>query len=250
MKTFKHSGNAGDIIYSLPCIKSHSNKAIIQLALDVPLEYKAYHPNGGVQLNKTMFDMLRPLLNYQEYVHETKIWDGSPVDYDLDIFRKAGLDLSHGDIITWYNHVYPFIADLSKSWLKASAYLPEYSDKIVLVHSHRYHSPLINYQFMQDYKDRIVFLGVEKEHEDFQAKYFNVERVVVNDFLEMANIIASCKLFVGNQTMGYAIAEALKVNRLLEQSPSAHNVHPHGANAGAAIYQNNFDKLFKDLLYL
>jgi hypothetical protein len=248
MEHFKHSGNAGDVIYSLPCILSHSDNATLHLAMDVPLEYTAYHPNGGVQLNKNMFDMLRPLLTYQSYIKETKIWDGSPVDFDLDLFRKAGLNLGAGNIITWYNHVYPFNYDLSKAWLKPSAILTEYKDKIVLIHSHRYHSPFVNYQFMESYKDQIIFIGVEKEHTDFQQKYFDVQRVVVNDFLEMANILASCKFVVANQTMGFAIAEGLKVNRLLDQSRNSFNVHPQGGVCYSAIYHQHFIKCFDWLL--
>lgn len=250
MITFKHSGNSGDLIYSLPCLKYHAkDNAKLYVAVDVPGQYgNNYHPMGNVMINTAMFDMLKPLLNFQPYIKEVAKWDGTTPDYDLDRFRTAGLDLSKGDIIRWYNHVYPFEADLTQPWIKPSAILPQYANKIVMVHSHRYHSPLINYMFMQKYQNDIIFLGVKKEHEDFCNKYFDVEFKAVDDFLDMANIIASGKLFVGNQTFGYSLAEAMKVNRLLEASPQAHNVHPHGLNSNFAFYQHHFENLFEQML--
>jgi hypothetical protein len=44
----------------------------------------------------------------------------------------------------------------------------------------------------------------------------------------MAQIISSCKLFIGNQSSSYAIAEQLKVPRLLEVFNQCPNVIPIG----------------------
>lgn len=43
-----------------------------------------------------------------------------------------------------------------------------------------------------------------------------LEYIPVEDFMHMANIIAGCRFFIGNQSFPFAIAEALKVKRLLE----------------------------------
>ena len=48
------------------------------------------------------------------------------------------------------------------------------------------------------------------------------------DFLEMAQIIKSSKFFIGNQSIAYPMAEALKVPRLLEAEPLFPVVQPVG----------------------
>ena len=52
----------------------------------------------------------------------------------------------------------------------------------------------------------------------------------VTDFLEMAIIVNSCKLFIGNQSFPFALAEAMKVKRLLEVYYKAPNVGVQGKN--------------------
>jgi len=52
----------------------------------------------------------------------------------------------------------------------------------------------------------------------------------IDDFLEMAQVIKGSKLFIGNQSSPFALAEIMKVPRCLEVCPTAHNVIPTGAN--------------------
>ena len=47
----------------------------------------------------------------------------------------------------------------------------------------------------------------------------------------MAKIIKSSKFFIGNQSIAYPMAEALKVPRLLEAEPSFPVVQPIGKNS-------------------
>ena len=250
MATFKHSGNAGDIIYALPCIIAHSKEcaATLYLALDVPLKNVINHPVGNVMLNRKMFDMLKPLLEAQSYIKEVLVYNNEQIDYDLDKFREAGIHLGQGDICTWYNHVYPFVFDLSKTWIDSLMAYSDYFDKIVLCRTNRYHAKHINYMPLKKYYDKIIFIGVESEHIEFCREYFDVEYFPVKDFWEMASIINSCKLFISNQTMAFAIAEALKVPRVLEACPTAHNVHPKGDKGAFAFYHQHFHQLIDRFL--
>jgi hypothetical protein len=46
----------------------------------------------------------------------------------------------------------------------------------------------------------------------------------------MASIIKGSKLFIGNQSLGFAIAEGLKVARILEVFYGKNNCHPQSEN--------------------
>ena len=58
----------------------------------------------------------------------------------------------------------------------------------------------------------------------------------------MAQIIKSCKFFIGNQSIAYPMAEGLKVPRLLEAEPMFPVVQPVGKNAYDFYYQPHFEK--------
>ena len=53
--------------------------------------------------------------------------------------------------------------------------------------------------------------------------------------------------FIGNSSIGYNLAEGLKVPRLLEACPNFPVVRPHGKNAYDFYYQIHFEKFFKIL---
>ena len=68
----------------------------------------------------------------------------------------------------------------------------------------------------------------------------------VNNFLEMATIIAGSKLFIGNQSFPFSLAEGLKANRLLEVYFQCPNVIPTGNNGFNFCFQPQFEQLVKD----
>ena len=74
---------------------------------------------------------------------------------------------------------------------------------------------------------------------------FGFKDGLVGQFLEMAQIIQSCKFFLGNLSFGYTIAEGLKVPRLLEASPDFPLMYPYGKNAYDFYFQEHFENLFK-----
>ena len=64
---------------------------------------------------------------------------------------------------------------------------------------------------------------------------------------ELASIIKSSKFFIGNLSFGYALAEALKIPRLLESGPNFPLVYPNGPNAYDFYFQKHFETLVKKL---
>ncbi len=244
---FKHSGNSGDIIYSLPAVfeLSKNGKAHFYLHVNQPGEYINYHPLGDVMLNEKMANMLKPLLQHQPQIEVVEEYNGQAVDYNLDEFRKYNYFLG-ASITRWYFTVYGISYNTSLPWLVAPKD-EQYADTIVIARSHRYRSPLIDYSFLKKYPNKI-FVGVQEEYEDMKKSLPDLEFKPINNFLEMATIINNCRLFIGNQSFPFSLAEALKVNRLLEVYYRLPNVVVEGKGANDFIYQPQFEYAVKRLL--
>ena len=112
----------------------------------------------------------------------------------------------------------------------------------------RRQNKFINYSFLSSYKN-IVFIGLRNEFDDLKTKINNLEYFDSRDFLELAMIIKNSKLFIGNLSFGYALAEALKVPRLLESGPNFPLVYPNGENAYDFYFQRHFEELTKKLYF-
>ncbi|MGZ3872249.1 MAG: hypothetical protein ACXVJD_04995 [Mucilaginibacter sp.] len=246
-----HSGNAGDIIYSLPLIKKLfeiTRKPInVLLKLNEPLKIAdGYeHPLGAVMLNTNMAERLIPLLVAQDYLNDAVIFDDQNVHLDLTLFRKAGFALDKGNIARWNFFTTGITPDLATAWLSAD---PDknFAGKIVLARSSRYNNALIDYGFLSNYKN-VVFVGVKSEYQEMQKSIPGLKWQEVNDFLDLANLIAGCKLFIGNQSFPYAVAEGLKVKRLLEVYYQVPNVMPEGANGFDFCFQKHLEWLVAKL---
>lgn len=247
--SFKHSGNAGDLIYAIPTMLAIAQGKPIHLFLHEgqPGVYgKNPHPMGDVMLNSNMVSMLQPLLWHQHSIISCDPFRGQIVDFNLDLFREFPIMLNRGNIARWYFLVFGVTADLSQPWLRAPID-EDYNDAIVIARSQRYHSPGISYDFLRDY-GRCVFVGVEEEFQDMVKMIPQLEFRRVNDFLEMASVIRGSKLFIGNQSFPFSIAEGLKVKRMLEVYHQTPNVSPEGPNAYDFCFQPQFEKIVSELI--
>ena len=248
----QHSGNAGDIIYSLPVVKKlhelTSAPVNFLLKLDEPLELLpgTTHPLNNVMLNRTMADGLVNLLESQPYINQTAVYNRQKIHLDLSMFRNSGLDLSRGNIARWNFYTTGIHADLSEPWLEVEA-MDGFSDTIVLARSTRYNNPLIDYSFLSAYSN-IVFVGVKSEYQRMKKFINNLQWHPVNDFLELAQIIKGSKLFVGNQSFPFSVAEGLKAVRILEVCPITPNVIPEGRNGYDFYFQKHFEYLVDSLV--
>ncbi len=248
---FKHSGQSGDIIYALPAIYAlaANGQAHLHLNLSMPLINKKHidkNPLGNAMLNEKMVNMLAPLLLHQPSIATCDIYNDQTIDYDLDAVRNQPFFLDRGNISRWYFNVFAIWADLSKAWLTAPTNAM-FSEHIIIARSHRYRAPGIDYTFLDKYPTKI-FVGVPDEYDDMKKQIPSLQYYAVKDFLELATLINSCKLFIGNQSFPFAIAEALKVNRLLEVYYKAPNVVVEGLGGHDFYYQSHFEQAVKMLM--
>ena len=228
---FKHSGDMGDIVFSLPVIKELGG-GILYLDPEggeqEPLV--AWNNYNKTKLDEKSIDNLKPILEAQDYIKEVKLWEPSvKIDYNLDKFRQHvkfnNLTASHLDAFglldkmeTW-THT-PWLEIKPKS-------LPE-GKTTILARSCRVHS---NYSFWEQLDDAIidasVFVSHPKEFEYFLytfPRYIGrIERLNTPALADLASYICACDLFIGNQGLPHALAEGMKkkiVNEVYRVYPS------------------------------
>jgi ADP-heptose:LPS heptosyltransferase len=92
-----------------------------------------------------------------------------------------------------------------------------------------------------------MFVGVEAEYAEMRQQLPKLEYRPVQHFLELAQVIAGSRLFIGNQSFPFAIAEGLKVKRLLEIYHLSPNVNVEGPLGYDFCFQPQFERLVEKL---
>ncbi len=246
--SFKHSGNAGDLIYALPAIRhlARGRHVSLEVGLDVPISNKhLVHPLGKVMFNQAMYDRMAPLLQRQDYIQELRVHEGGPVDVDLDVIRRAPLPHDRLGISRWYSYFLGIAPDLSQPWLTVE---PDPATKatVLLARSQRYRNEKLDFRFLADLPD-LAFVGLREEYDDLRRQLPGLTWLQVDDFHQLARLIAGCKLFIGNQSLPFALAEGLKVPRILELYPLSPNVVPTGGVAFDILFQRQFEHVVRTL---
>lgn len=246
---FKHFGLIGDIIYAIPAMQvlAQGRKIHLHLQINQKSMYKKgmKHQNKDKILTEKSVEMLAPLILAQPGFVACDILKDQRVDYDLDYFRKYPFDYNKGHICRWYFQTYGITADLGKPWLTVSPNAL-FKDEIVIARSFRYRAPGISYAFLSQYTD-ISFVGLKDEYEDMRQQIPSLKYKAVDNFLELAEIIAGCRFFIGNQSFPFSVAEALKVKRVLEVYFECPNVIPEGKDGYDFCYQPQFEKIVSSL---
>lgn len=260
---FKTSQPAGDLLASLPSLRQlyrqTGKKCIIYQALnvvgqglpDVPQPFKNSEGQSIMMAEETFF-MLKPLLLHQEYIQDFIVFKGQTIDYDLDDIRlKTFCNQPNGSINRWLFYVFPEMAcDLSETWISVHSFNQGISfGKVILNFTPRYRNNWVNYFFLKDHQEILLFTGLPQEHDTFCKKWgLNIPLIKYDTFYELSCAINNCKFYMGNASMGFQIAEGLKIPRLLETFPSAPNVIPFGKNGFDFYHQQAAEYYFKKLI--
>ncbi len=255
---------AGDLIASLPGFKHRfeetGEKVLIYQQLNAESHYydnaiyTTLKDGVPVLMNEELFNMVRPLLQAQEYVEDFRIWQGEPVDADFDqLLIQGRCNKPYGQIQRWAFYIFPNLAcDLSVPWLRLPS-IPigiskTMTGKILINRTERWKNPRMSYFFLKEYGDNVIFTGTEREHSKFCEEWkLNIPRLFLSNFLELAQAISTCKVFVGSQSSAWNIAEALKVPRIVEICAGAPNCIPIGPNGNDALNQVGMEYWVKTL---
>jgi hypothetical protein len=237
---FSHDGHLGDIVYSLLAMKSiheaHKKKINYYIKSDVENDsFLKGHPSGGnVMISEGSFRFISPLVLSQNYINKTFYAKQNEISRDvtdLSLFRNGFVNTSSGLITDWYSKAFGIEMNLAIKWLEVRKKHPQYADALIISRSTRYLNQSIDYSFLK-YIKKVFFIGSIDEYKIFKKRFKlnNLKFIKVKDALHAAEIINSCKCFVGNQSLFFSIAEGLKVPRALEVYELAPNVVPIGNN--------------------
>ena len=175
-----------------------------------------------------------------------EVYENQLIDVDLDFFRELPLNFNL-DSVRWYSHLTGVNPDLSKPYLLGIKENKKYKKSIVFMRSLRRQNNNIEFNFLKKYKN-LVFIGLHNEYLDLKKQISNLKFHECKDFLEMAEIIKSSKLFIGNLSFGYTLAEALKKPRLLESYLDFPLVYPNGLKGYEFYFQKHFEKYVGEIL--
>lgn len=225
---YKHSGTFGDLIYSLSVIKK-IGKGVFAVALNSIEETVAkygYRPDEVDTMHRGRFtvddyNILEPLLRRQSYINDVIICNGEH-DIDLDRFRGVLFRGFEGNYVEAFYKTFnlPFTPQvLYEPWLEAD---PKKIAPVIINRTFRYRCPdgtgtWQNLLEQANIAQNGMFVGNQDEHTDFvKITGFKIDRYIIKDFKELADVIAGADLFMGNQSAAYSIAMGLGKSSVLE----------------------------------
>jgi hypothetical protein len=208
MAWFSHSGDLGDIVYSLPAIRAAGGGTL----------YLFHNPQKPcTRMTRERADLIRPLLLAQDYIDDVIFWEAANAkDHPLNQFRDnmGGHTIADGHLLALGNRN---LLERNRAWLRVDDPREDFS--VVFNRTSRYQNPDFPWKRVwEQYGSEAAFLGLRREYEDFCKQIGEVAYLETADLLQAARVIAGSRLFVGNQSCPYAIAEGLKVNAILEVS--------------------------------
>jgi hypothetical protein len=249
LTTFRHSGKLGDIVYSLPTVRALGGGVF---CVDHVAEYLRKSPLG-LEAARLMIE----LLETQDYIQHAQLYAGGPVDYDLDRFRnkaipihvfnsiRADTDEIAGTLFGgfvkefrrrliprieidlaqfhWESTGLPGHVDLSIPWI--TGIQKKVLADVVVSKTSRYFGTF-NWSALKEYAPRAVFLGLETEWHDFRSAYFDIDFYKVSSLVDFARVVAGARLYVGNQSFGLALADAMLIPRVAELWDPSPNRRP------------------------
>ena len=207
---FAHSGDLGDIVYSLPTIRACGGG---RLALfDMP-------GRTAHGMTQERAERIIPLLKAQRYIDDA-FFTTDTIDHNINGFR----DHPHGNLadkhlstmgLSW--------RERDRKWLQIDK--PTHAADVVICRTERYRNDQFPWgRVLQTYAGRIAFVGVEREHQVFVDQFGDVPLLKLDNLLDVARVIAGSRLYIGNYTAATAIAEGLKHPSVVEVCPYCHHL--------------------------
>ena len=231
-KAFKHSGARGDLIYSLPALRALGGGS-----LHINRKYNSFFES---KVSDEEMSGILEFMRTQSYMKDVLDWNGQTVDFDLDEFRK--METSQHLLSETYLHKFGVSFDLSQPWIETDKITANSKAEIVVSRTPRYHAPF-DWAELTPWLDRSVFVGSAIEHMQFcKDTGFDIRHEVTKTWLELVQVILGSKLFIGNQSFAYSLAEGMKHNRILEVCLFCPNCDPQSSNGHVRLNQGLIGK--------
>jgi len=171
---------------------------------------------GTVKFNWNSADFILPLLQSQNYV-EILPYDNQEFDIDYGIHPENIRVEAGYNLVSYHASKFDISFDdygVNKPWLSLDTVDDSYikSKKVLINRTHRYRgNDTFYYDFLKYYKpSELVFCGIDEEYDSFCSDFnANIDFLKTENSLELATLINSVPVFVGNQSLICAIAQGL-----------------------------------------
>jgi hypothetical protein len=218
LNTFRHAGDLGDIIAALPAIRYLGGGVLLIEASTYTRQMLT--PDKWLGLDK--------IIKEQPYISDVQEWKKTTANYNLNDFRtrlfKSVRMNMHKDksLVDWQLEQYGIPLNAKdEAWIKIE---PKKIARVVINRTgtgrsphHVYHNQDFPWHWVwKKYRAESVFVGLPEEHEVFCATCGEIPRVHTRDLYEAAQVIAGCDMFIGNQSVCFWLAEAMKKRIILE----------------------------------
>ncbi len=228
---FTHSGNSGDIVFSIPTINhltGGEKKGIVYI--------KAARYVYGDQ-----FTFVKDLLLQQDGIKEVhpfvsltpdgwgyEKWGGLKYDYDLDQARRQSMR-GRIHIVKRYFDQFGIKEDHTKPFLGIDNDYKR-DEKFALIHlTDRWNG--LQYDWKKIYNeskkkhDKIYFIGFVGEHFEFTIRYGDIEHIQTETLIDLARLIRDCEALYCNQGVALTIAQGLGKEYYLVMNGTKTNCH-------------------------
>lgn len=209
-----HSGDMGDLIAAMAALVQRKKSRLW-----------LYPSNRTTKkMNQEHATKIIPFLETQPYLDQVG-WSSKPVGKNLDDWRVTGSAGPVHNIAGRHCALLGMDAWPSESqWL----YVPQEQKvaKVIVHRSPRYRNHAFEdswKKIREQYLGEMAFVGLKQEHDDFCERFGHVPHHQTKDYLDLAQVINGCCLYVGNQSSPFWIAEGLKKPLILEAAPFPQN---------------------------
>ena len=216
-QSWLHGGDSGDLIYALSAMQAGGGGHLYLTCM-----WGTREP-----MNDEKISFLTPLIAAQPYAHSVRPWQGEYITRNFITARHRmvpDIDLATQQ---WWAVLDKPEPDVAKPWLSVPE--PHRHGRPVFARSPRYRNTNwdLFWNELKAVSPDAIFVGTSAEFKEFGSG----EHYFARDALDLARVIQGASIFVGNQSFPYALAEGLKVGRLLEASHFTRNCIFPGALA-------------------
>ncbi len=169
------------------------------------------------------FEAIKPLLESQPFITSVE-WSETKdnITHDFSDFRSWGV-IERESLAAWQARHLGVSISL-EPWLTAEP-SPVSAGRVVVANSGRYRHEAFPWTKLLRGKYRdALFVGTRTEHDSFRHRTSTrTEFFPTANLLELAQVIAGCRLFIGNQSCPFWIAAGLGVPLIQEVWPGGPN---------------------------
>ena len=225
MKTFKHSGDLGDIIYSLIPMKELGG-GILYLDVtggedDIYCEKHLGPVGGKTKLSINGINFIKELLEQQSYIEKVEIYDPEKhkINFNLNKFR-SGFSNTVVDLIQANTSIHGLRNyDINNPWMQVNGEI-NLNKNTLIARTPRYQGAHCFLQGnIKNLQQNAVFIGTKEEHKLFEwAMGHEIDFYDTSSALEIAKLIKGTEIIICNSSFVLALSLALGHTQIYQET--------------------------------